>query len=197
MRTNSATRSSAFSAADLNLPVSSGYTFSNGVYSAAIPFGEADAFVLRGNVSGRQTLTIAFQGTDLSVTQFGQALDWPTFGKYYANFLPLLQVLGAYVQANGIQQIFVTGHSLGGAMVQDFMANVVEGNINGLTANMVSGYTWGSPGADQHPFISRLVNFEDTPDPVPGLGSLLYERSGTDIFINSPILGSRPIMRFL
>ena len=177
------------SAADLNLPASNAYKLSNGVFSASILLGEADALVLEGNVNGKKTLTVSFQGT----SDLGQVIDWPNFRAYYSNFLPLIQAIGTYVQTDKIQQVLVTGHSLGGAMVQDFMADVTEGKVDGINASMVSGYTWGSPGADQHPAISKLVNFEDISDPVPEIGSLRgYFPSGTDIFINSPILGSPP-----
>src|SRR5262249_20741859 len=103
--------------------------------------------------------------------------------------------LGSYVAANGIQQVLVAGHSLGGAMVQDFMAYVAEGKISSISPTMVSGYTWGSPGANNLGLapttpINGLVNFVDTLDPVPIAGATRgYVISGTTIFINSPNLG--------
>ena len=165
------------------------------MYSVPIPNGHALALVLYGVVNNQRTLAISFEGSiDLGQIQF-----WPRFNEYYNLFSPLFQVLGAYVKADRIQQILVTGHSLGGAMVQDFMAHVLKpaqtDPLRSLSINMISGYTWGSPGGDYTgpasppgPLtLAKLINFKNIFDPIPVLGKTLYNPSGTDILIHSPV----------
>ena len=184
-----------WAAVELNIPESGtvggvSYTFSNGVYSVPIANGNAEALVLEGNVNGVKTLTIAFRGTD----DWGTVENWPTPGFYFSQFLPLISTLGDYVVANGIKQVLATGHSLGGSMVQDFLATPIAG----IRANIESGYTWASPGADLQPVNARLINFEHTNDPVVGLGGIVGlfiggARSGTDIFIDSTTEFTSPL----
>lgn len=180
----------AVSAAELNLHdngISGGvsYTFSNGLYEAAIPAvpgAQASALVLEGMVDGEKTLTLAFRGTD----DFGDVINWPTAHAYFADFAPLILSLHNYIAANGIEQVLATGHSLGGSMVQDLLA------INiGIGPDRESGYTWGSPGSDLHPTSAHLVNFVHPTDPVSNFGGLVGDvRVGTDVVLHSPFVSS-------
>jgi hypothetical protein len=190
----------AVSADDLYIP-QNGYTntgtstFNGGVYTGKIivfqiPVGTASVLVLAGMVNGKKALALAFEGTDV-INDTGQVLDWLNFASYYAIFTPLIDSLGGYVKIHGIQQVFVTGHSLGGAMVQDFMADVTQGKTPKIDPKKVNGYTWGSPGADQSPVLNGLVNFINKIDPVPKAGPLRgYMTSGTTVFINSASLAN-------
>src|SRR5262249_45478736 len=89
----------------------------------------------------------------------------------------------------GIQQILVTGHSLGGAMVQEFLSFPIAG----INPNIETGYTFGSIGADSQPLSgSHLVNFLHTNDLVVGNSAVTsaeqhggYTRQGTTIFLDS------------
>lgn len=180
----------AVSAAELNLHdngISGGvsYTFSNGLYEAAIPAvpgAHASALVREGMVDGEKTLTLAFRGTD----DFGDVINWPTAHAYFADFAPLILSLHNYIAANGIEQVLATGHSLGGSMVQDLLA------INiGIGPDRESGYTWGSPGSDLHPTNAHLVNFVHPTDPVSNFGGLVGDvRVGTDVVLHSPFVSN-------
>lgn len=146
--------------------------------------------MLEGVVDGKETLTIAFRGT-ASLFNTGDVSHWPAFDAYFASFLPLIDALGPYARAHGIEQVLVTGHSLGGAMVQDFLATPIAG----ISPDIERGYTWGSPGADLLPTNAQLVNFEHPTDPIllARFASVLgvhYDRVGTDIFLDSALLGS-------
>ena len=64
-------------------------------------------------------LSISFRGS----SQAGDFLDdligdAYSFGSHYALFSNLISALSSYATANGITDILVAGHSLGGAMVE-------------------------------------------------------------------------------
>src|SRR5437879_1442785 len=80
--------------------------------------------------------------------------------------------------SNGITQVFLTGHSLGGSMVQYAMG---ESFINS------AGFTWGSPGAKINPSNTNIVNFEHLNDVVPMVGSAVNHLVGTEIVINGTV----------
>jgi Ca2+-binding RTX toxin-like protein len=145
------------------------YSLVDGVYSAydttdGLAFGfdysEANALVLTGVVNGKRTLAIAFRGTD----QYADFVDYPDFDDHYEKFAPLVEAIRAYVNdaGNGIQQVLVSGHSLGAAMAQHFMADFPADA-------RFSAYTVGSPGADNSltPDDPRINNFINVHDPIP------------------------------
>lgn len=117
---------------------------------------EANAMVLTGIVDGKKTLVIAFRGTD-------QPSDWDdyvNFANHYAKYKPLLDKLPYYMEQNGITQVFATGHSLGGGMVEYFMAD------SRFTKYNPKAVTFGSPGSDAQLSIddNRILNFVHTDD---------------------------------
>jgi len=154
------------------------YAMANGHYQAINPAQqfrgdtpEANAIVLTGVVDGKVTLAIAFRGTD-QAADFIDYFDFTT--QHYAKFAPLINAIDAYVadSRNGIQQVLVTGHSLGGGMVQEFLAAHPD---TGVTYRAL---TVGSPGSDDSHINAgdtRLVNFVHIDDFVgmiaPGLSS--------------------------
>lgn len=117
---------------------------------------EANALLLVGEVDGVETLAISFRGTD-------QWADWDTyldFADHYALFRPLVEKLNQYISDYDIKQVIVSGHSLGAAMVQQFMAK--NANAGGVTYR---AFTDGSPGGDEGAADdSRIVNFIHTDD---------------------------------
>ncbi len=141
------------------------YTYEKGIYTGGYG-GSAEAGVLlvRGLVNGKTTLVIAFRGTD----QTSDALDWPNHEGHYAKLKPLIDSLKTYV--NGFEQIYVTGHSLGGAMAQIFMKKEFAGD------NRFRAATFGSSGTiSQYTDTAdaRIVNFAHKQDLVVAAGRLL------------------------
>ena len=164
----------AFTAAELGMAgKGSGsvrYTFADGVYQGDTRHSsEGQALVLSREVGGKTILSVSFRGTVDLEEQF---LDYFPFDKHYESFKPLVAAVKKFVAdaSNGIDKVVVTGHSLGGAMAQLFM--------NETLAVPLSGYTFGSPGADKARKDARLINFEHTNDAIPDLGDIKDERSG-------------------
>ena len=133
------------------------------------------------------TLAISFRGTQ-------EGLDFLTdlasgvfdFNAHYQLFQNLVQAIQTYSADNGITDILVAGHSLGGAMVEMFMAS--HPPSAGIT---YSGYSFGSPGtraiSDGPGSDSRLLNighyFDGGGDPVYRI--MPFENvQGVDVAIN-------------
>lgn len=176
------------------------YEFKDGQYSAADDL--AHACILRSKRhDGGYNLHICFRGTEFTRLPAYIAKAYPDMSAYYENFKPLEQYIMAYAKnpANEIKEIQVSGHSLGGAMVQEFLKNN-PANENELP---IRGFTFGSPGSRKHFFHKfltmgyhavrnfnfvwddkesskdiRLNEFFHSNDPVPKLGLLGYRRSG-------------------
>lgn len=124
--------------------------------------GVASAQVYAGEVDGKSTLVLAFRGTDAFPTDI---LDYfPNFEHQYDRFAPLITELKDYVAENGIEQVYVTGHSMGGAITQMYMDKHQDGN--GVTYKAA---TFGSPGAGvAENSDNRIIQFAQTLDPVAG-----------------------------
>ena len=145
------------------------YTFSNGYYQAinvrdslnGDP-SEADALVLTGIVNGKKTLAIAFAGTD----QASDWMDYANFANHYAKFAPLVSAIKALVDSGAVDQVLVSGHSLGAAMAQDFIEDPTFRNDPHFQAQ---AFTIGSPGSDNIAFNTpdpRITNFYHALDPI-------------------------------
>ncbi|MEJ0019688.1 MAG: Hint domain-containing protein [Acetobacteraceae bacterium] len=150
------------------------YSLVNGFYQATDPLlpgglpdtAEADALVLVG-VTGsgdaaKRTLAIAFRGTD----QYADFTDYFNFrSQAYAKFAPLIAALKAYVvQADGdqkrIEQVLVTGHSLGGGLAQIFAGELSQV----YPASNITVATFGSPGAELPLPSTQQLNVLHTDD---------------------------------
>lgn len=146
------------------------YTFKDGVYQGDTSrSSEGQALVLTREVGGKTILAVSFRGTVDLEEQFP---DYFPFDRHYESFKPLVAAVKDFVAnaSNGIDEVVVTGHSLGGAMAQLFM--------NEKLGVPVEGYTFGSPGADDARKKAPLLNFEHTNDAIPDLSSIKDERSG-------------------
>lgn len=158
------------------------YTMVDGSYSAIVSSSvfkaNADALVSVGVVSGVETLSIAFRGTD----QPRDVSDWGGFKAHYAKYKPLIDAIDRYVDENGIAQVLVSGHSLGGAMVQEFMAEASH------SGSKYRALTIGSPGGNSSIAGNdyRIINLSHTDDLVSDLSSG-FSKDGSNIFINSDI----------
>lgn len=106
-------------------------------------------YFLSQNEDGSQNLHLVFRGTDNKARDFmdfvGKAyLD---MSAYYEAFKPLEEKILEFAKnpENNIKKVHVSGHSLGGAMVQEFF-NSSDVKKSGLD---LVGFTYGAPGTDK------------------------------------------------
>jgi len=145
------------------------YRFVNGVYTAdggGLIGPQATALVLAGLADGRSTIVIAFRGTD---NWLFDSADFSPLSEHFAKFRPLLDKVGFFASNYGVDQILLTGHSLGGAMVQEYL----EFYGASSTGRADRGLSLGSPGGSlffNNRSGGRLLNIVHTDDPVPPAG---------------------------
>ncbi|GJL73810.1 MAG: hypothetical protein NMNS01_30090 [Nitrosomonas sp.] len=132
-------------------------------------------------LDGKRTLGIAFEGTNLtlSVNTVREILQDFFYIEAYYNSLKgidavnssitsnknnFIQSIDKYIddKKNGIEQVLVTGHSLGGAAAQHFMHEYGQDDARFI------GVTFGSPGTylSQSVPKDRFVNIQQNGDPV-------------------------------
>lgn len=146
------------------------YSFEHGFYAAidpalpVLPTAEDNALVLTGVVNDKRTLAVVFRGTD-QYADFSDYFHFPT--QAYAKYKPLVAALKSYAQSNNIQQVLVSGHSMGGGLAQIFAED-----LGSVFSGDIQTFTFGSPGAELSPAGARQVNFVHTDDLVPKLGAL-------------------------
>lgn len=140
--------------------------------------GNADAFAaVKGN-----TLAISFTGTedgaDILTDIYNGGLT--NFSTFYSKFDEFIQSVWTYYQSHaGITKILVTGHSLGGAMVEKFLNQYSEGNVD------VVGVTFGSPG-----IINGVIGFPEPIATLPMSRILRLEHTNdwiVDLTLESPL----------
>ena len=89
---------------------------------------EANALVFTGNVDGVRTLAVSLRGTD----QWADFRNYFSFADYYALYAPLVQSIKEYLQdsTNGIEQVLLSGHSLGAGAVQYLLKDLLQAHDN-------------------------------------------------------------------
>src|SRR5262245_13238779 len=144
------------------------YSFVGGQYQAidtskSVPitgdFAEANALVITGlvhdPVSGtdKRTLTLVIRGTDQVADAY---FDYQDFQTHYEKFAPLVDALHTYLAdpAADIQQVLISGHSLGAGVVPYFLQAFPD-----TASYTVRGYVDGPPGSEADKGDSRIVNF--------------------------------------
>jgi Ca2+-binding RTX toxin-like protein len=187
--------------------VGGNYTFKDGIYEhvggLVSLFNDAVLSVLSGVVDGKKTISVAFKGSDgpKSLT------DWSTFDPFdwivdltqartpfYAKYRPLIDKLKDYLAENSskIDQVLVTGHSLGGGMVQLFIDELTKTTDLG---NKVQGFTFGTIGGESETVASttgKITNFIHVGDIANqlngGIGDPIFDgRGGSQVWINSSL----------
>ena len=134
-------------------------TYANGVYTNF----NAAAAVLVGTLNGQTTAILAFRG---SVNRQDSLNDLQNINRQYALFGNIIPAFDAWVARQGIGQVLVTGHSLGGAMDQLYIT--AHGDTNSLH---YLAETFGSPGALIAPGTdNRITNIRVSDDPAVYLG---------------------------
>jgi Ca2+-binding RTX toxin-like protein len=153
-------------------------------FGVNLPFGDANAAVLKSG----DNLLLAFRGTEIPE---GDESYWLRLEEHYDLFEPLFTALDNYIQANPTSRILVTGHSLGAAMAEFYMAE--------HPGSLYSAVTVASPTASNDPTDTRILNigFENDPvyeitsgDPFGiGNGGADPNNSTTDLFLDLDSLG--------
>jgi pimeloyl-ACP methyl ester carboxylesterase len=142
----------------LALAPGAGVSFVDGVYRNQ----NAAALVATGPLNGVQTLVLAFRGSDDREDSINSLRD---INADYADFAPLVAALDNYVASNGVTNVAVTGHSLGGAMTQLYMSQHANG------ATQYNAATFGSPGAlISDATDARIIDYVIAGDPAVYLG---------------------------
>ena len=132
---------------------------SNGVFRSS----NAEAIVAAATYNGLRTLALGFRGTNDNDDWEDDLQD---INGHYTLFAPLVGAVNAAIARGEFDLLLVTGHSLGGAMTQMFMAA-----YQGIAP--AYGITTGAPGYLQDAAVadSRLINYQVTDDPIVFLGS--------------------------
>ena len=147
---------------------------SNGTYINQ----NAAALVGTQTLGGQLVLVLAFRGSD---DQTDWLNDVQNINADYAKFSPLISAVESYAAQNSLK-VVVTGHSLGGAMAQVFMANHPAGG-----AVKYEAVTFGSPGALVPPASDhRITNYVVSDDPLVFLG--LHREEVGQLLQSNPLL---------
>jgi Ca2+-binding RTX toxin-like protein len=163
------------------------WTMTNGVFKLNLSIGDAQAHLYSALYNGKRTVAVAFAGTELEKGDLSDVAGWVTSHIYYDAMSVFTDAVREYINKSGAEQVFVTGHSLGGSMAQYFMEEANDGS------GRFTGATFGSPGAlDVQPDF--MVHFERTGDPVPFAGRLLYDKIGEIVTRPTKEEGFHPIV---
>ncbi|WP_162299298.1 hypothetical protein [Microvirga ossetica] len=171
---------------EVSLPIKSpsgSWTFGNGVFTASLPNGTAAAHIYTGNMNGQDVMALSFRGSDLDKADI-DAWNATKITGYFSAFDPLLDAVRAYVRANGIDKVFVTGHSLGGALAQHFMAETDLGDSRYVAS------TFGSIGYASTRKDPRIVHFEHTDDIARKIVHPSTDYQGEIVRVSSEVGGS-------
>lgn len=106
--------------------------------------GNAAAFAVRS----ADALVISFRGTndnDDGSMPTPDMISWAKMSGHYENLRPFVNSIDAYAASNGINKIYVTGHSLGGGMALGYMLEHPESLDTGIKYEAV---TFAAPGFD-------------------------------------------------
>ena len=188
--------------------------YKNGIYKSLDNLAAATAMTSK-NGDGTNTLHVSFRGTDTKAQPFLKFLlkAYPDMAAYYDSCKPFEEAVLKYASdpKNRISKIDVSGHSLGGAMVQHFFKSPEVKNL-GIP---VKGFTYGSPPAVANaiyamlPALRHLVikgnfknmgatalsimrldflhkeksitQYQHVGDIVPKLGNMLMQKTGAEI----------------
>ena len=143
----------------LGLSLGGTETFADGVYTNQ----NAAALVTVGTLNGVTTLVLAFRGSD---DRQDSVADLRNINSAYPAFANLIAGVDALAARQQIAQVVVTGHSLGGAMAQLYMASHADTATTHYVAETV-----GSPGVLQNQAADpRITNIQVADDPAVYLG---------------------------
>lgn len=116
----------------------------------------AGAVVFESQLNNKKALHIAFRGTDVNSHKLKDFVSYAYFDlqEFYQSFKPFEVAVWKYIIENNIQDVQVSGHSLGGAMVQEFF-NSKQAKSTSIN---LSGFTYGAPSSTKSSIHHTICN---------------------------------------
>mgnify|MGYP001135105996 CR=1 FL=1 len=115
--------------------------------------------------------------------------QWFNLDAHWALFTDLMAAMPEYLTANGIEEVYFTGHSLGGGMVQQAM---IENPLTVGAEIEFKAYAFAPPGINygtDNIDDPRLLNVIFENDPL-NIANIFTERTGDTLVIDSDGTGS-------
>ena len=173
----------------------SGGLFRSGVGLIGDPdrTNQGEALVALRDVGGVRTLVLSFRGSDGS-DAFWEGQTFTSLGlyEYYDGLRPIINAVAAFVAENSIENVVVSGHSLGGTLV-DYFARVSAGLFAGTNLTLVSVASAGLPLAGSilpiNAAVDDYIGIAHSEDRVhfPYL-----QQFGDELTPTTPLLGNTP-----
>ena len=188
-------------------PGTNNYQFVGGYFSQVLdqtPFSlllnDASASVLLGVVNGKSVLSVTFKGSDFALYD---PLDWiydisrfmgsfDITPEFYGKYRALVDGIKSYLGDNPgkIDKVIVSGHSLGGCMVQQFVTDLARAGV--LKHSEIEGFTYNSIGGPETEIAKlHMMNFARSNDITNLLNTQVTHqgdgRAGPTVFLNSSI----------
>lgn len=115
------------------------------------------------NPDGSKTLHVSYRGTDTKAQSFKEFFKkaYLDMTAYYDCFKPLEYELLMYIQRpeNNIKKVELSGHSLGGALVQEFFRSPSFKSFQKTNPDVeFEGFTFGAPGSRKKNFYNIFPN---------------------------------------
>ena len=165
---------------DLNPTISAtstvaGQSVTNSMAGGYYTNGNAAAFVARSG----DAIVISFRGTNDNGTNSadsGNTIhpdrdDWTVMQRHYSLLQPFIDAVDSYISSNsGISNVYVTGHSLGGAMAIRYMGTHSGTKYSSITF-AAPGFVDIVNGGAYYPDRDRVTHIEINGDVVPDSGA--------------------------
>ena len=150
-----------------------GQTITNGMYD--------DGFYVNGNAAAcvvqcGDAVVISFRGTNDNGGGDADTIHpdkdhWAEMYNHYALLEPLITAFDTYVSTNlNINKVYVTGHSMGGAMVIEYMSHHSGAKYEAVSfaaPPFTGSTTLGKPNRTEYSPDDRITQIEISGDPVP------------------------------
>ncbi|HRB97509.1 MAG TPA: hypothetical protein PKY67_07345 [Nitrosomonas sp.] len=152
----------------------------NGLYHN----GNAAAFVARVD----DAIVISFRGTNDNgpdpdyihpdKDQWGEIGSGGSMRDHYQLLKPLIDAVDNYVSTNNIGKVYVTGHSLGGAMAIEYMARPEHAGAKYQAITFAApDFTKNNADRVSYADDSRIIQIEVSEDPVPQTWDVLIDQN--------------------